>query len=155
MDVSVTQLPTLVVGGVIAIGGLYLYHQATRRKGMIIYKAKLMTAFLILYFGGAVVLSRSGYPQSTVILGAALLGLSAKLIVKRPSDTRYIPKSMKRAVIERDLPEGEEYDSKRHHFDHTVAFSKGGDTSVRNLRLLSKEKNLRKGAKRPRLRDFL
>jgi hypothetical protein len=48
-----------------------------------------------------------------------------------------------------------EPDSRPRHFDQTVAFFKGGDTSVRNMRLLSNDKNLRKGAKWPRLRDVL
>lgn len=120
----------------------------------ILYRVKLLVTFAVLYFGGMLVLTNMGYPPSTVLVGGFLLGVSAKLIVKRPSDTRYIPKHIKRAVIERDLPEGEEYDPKRHHFDHTVAFSKGGDTSVRNLRLRSKRENLRKGARRPKMREF-
>lgn len=155
MEFSTDQVATLLVGGFIAIIALYAYHYAMRKRDTVIYKVKLMSLALVMYFLGAVFLSQRGYPPSTVLLGAILIGLSAKFIVKRPSSSRYIPRHIKRAVIERDLPEGEEYDSRRHHLDHTVAYSKGGDTSVRNLRLIDRTRNLRKGAKRPQLRDFL
>jgi hypothetical protein len=155
MDFSADQLLTLAAGGAIGIAALYLYHQATRRKETIIYKVKLLLTSAALYLGGMLILTNMGYPPSTVLVGGILLGISAKLIVKRPRDARYIPKGVKQAVIKRDLADGEEYDSSRYHFDHIVPFSRGGDTSVRNLRLLAKEKNLRRGAKRPRLKDFL
>jgi hypothetical protein len=67
--------------------------------------------------------------------------------------SRYIPKSVKRAVIERDL-EGEEYDSSKHHIDHVWPFSKGGSHTPDNLRVIAKKKNLQKGAKRPRMKDM-
>jgi hypothetical protein len=67
--------------------------------------------------------------------------------------TRHISKSVKRAVITRDL-KGEAYDSKKHHIDHRWPFSRGGSNTADNLRVISKEKNLKKGAKRPRMREM-
>ncbi len=69
---------------------------------------------------------------------------------KRP---RTIPKAVRKAVIERDL-KGEKFDPEKHHLDHVWPFSKGGSHTVDNLRVLEKTKNLRKGAKKPRLRDM-
>src|SRR5260370_41365108 len=66
--------------------------------------------------------------------------------------SRYISKSTKRAVIERDL-KGEQYDSQKHHIDHVWPFSKGGSHTTDNLRVIEKKKNLQKGAKRPLMRD--
>lgn len=102
MDLSSDQIGTFVLGGVIAIAGFYGYHHATRRKETIIYRAKLMVAALILYFGGMVVLSNMGYPPSTVLIGGILLGLSAKLIVRR-SPTQILV-----AAGRFELPEGAE-----------------------------------------------
>jgi len=67
--------------------------------------------------------------------------------------SRYVSKATKRAVIARDL-KGEKFDPKRHHVDHVWPFSRGGSHTTDNLRVIEKEKNLQKGAKRPRLRDM-
>ena len=60
---------------------------------------------------------------------------------------------MRRAVIARDL-QGAPFNPKLHHLDHIVPFSKGGDHSVKNLRVLAKTENLRRGARMPKLKDF-
>ena len=67
--------------------------------------------------------------------------------------SRHIPNSAKRAVIERDLPGGG-YDPQVHHIDHVWPHSKGGSNTTDNLRVIEKRRNLRKGAKRPGLRDM-
>jgi len=72
---------------------------------------------------------------------------------KKTRRTRNISKAVKRAVIERDL-KGERYDSTKHHIDHRWPFSRGGSNTVDNLRVIAKEKNLKKGAKRPRMREM-
>jgi 5-methylcytosine-specific restriction endonuclease McrA len=56
-------------------------------------------------------------------------------------------------VIARDL-KGEKYDSRKHHIDHVWPFSGGGSHTVDNLRVIERRKNLRKGAKRPRIREM-
>ena len=67
--------------------------------------------------------------------------------------SRYIPKSVKRAVIARDLQD-EEYDSEKHHIDHVWPFARGGSHTRDNLRVIAKKKNLKKGAKRPKMREM-
>ncbi|GEM_PF-2749937 len=67
--------------------------------------------------------------------------------------SRYIPKSVRSAVIARDL-KGEAFDPAKHHIDHVWPFSRGGSHTTDNLRVIEKKKNLRKGAKRPRMREM-
>lgn len=67
--------------------------------------------------------------------------------------SRYIPKSVRRAVVARDL-KGEEFDPAKHHIDHVWPFSRGGSHTTDNLRVIEKKRNLRKGAKRPRIREM-
>ena len=145
---------TLVVGGVIALAGLYVYHYTSRRVEMIRFRLRRVAAAVFLFCVGRIILPHY-YPADTVLIGSILMSFGALILVRPPKYSRYIPKDIKRQVIERDLPEGEAYDSSRVHFDHTVPYSRGGDTSVRNLKLRPKRDNLRKGAKRPKLRDFL
>jgi len=67
--------------------------------------------------------------------------------------SRYIPKRVRRAVVERDL-KSEKFDPQRHHIDHVWPFARGGSHTVDNLRVVDKTKNLRKGAKPPRMREM-
>ena len=60
---------------------------------------------------------------------------------------------MRREVFERDLGSLSNWDGNRYHLDHRVPHSRGGDNSVRNLRVVEKRKNLRKGAKMPTFWD--
>jgi hypothetical protein len=89
--------------------------------------------------------------QEQVTSGLVALILFAQWQTRKRS--RYIPKATRRAVIERDL-KGKRFNPKKHHVDHVWPFSKGGSHAVDNLRVIEKEKNLQKGAKRPRMRDM-
>jgi 5-methylcytosine-specific restriction endonuclease McrA len=76
--------------------------------------------------------------------------------VNPPKSERRISKAVRRAVIARDLTsKGLKWDPAKYHIDHLVPFSRGGDNSTRNLRVIEKQKNLRKGGKMPGFWDFL
>ena len=68
---------------------------------------------------------------------------------KNSSNSRYIPKSVKRAVLERDqhcctfkAPDGTRCCAKHYlHFDHIVPFACGGKTEFSNLRLMCSTHN--------------
>jgi hypothetical protein len=89
--------------------------------------------------------------QEQVISGLVALILFGQQQGKKRS--RYIPKSVKRAVIERDLQD-EEYDPAKHHIDHVWPFARGGSHTRDNLRVIEKKRNLKKGAKRPKMREM-
>ena len=67
--------------------------------------------------------------------------------------SRHISAKTKKAVIARDL-KGERYDSSKHHIDHVWPHSRGGSNTEDNLRVIEKTKNLKKGGKRPGLREM-
>ena len=92
-----------------------------------------------------------GRSQGLVIAGFVALIAFGRWQGKRRS--RVIPKAIRQAVIERDL-KGERFDPKKHHIDHVWPFSRGGSHTTDNLRVIEKIRNLRKGAKRPRLREM-
>ena len=112
---------------------------------------------IVLFFALTLVLTaarsrihlRQGQPQF-------IAGFTSFLVFVRWQNkkrSRYIPKATRRAVIARDL-KGEDYDPQKHHIDHVWPFSRGGSHTVDNLRVIEKKKNLRKGAKRPRIREM-
>ena len=89
--------------------------------------------------------------QEQVISGIVALLFFSRFQSRKRS--RYIPQATRRAVIVRDL-KGKKFDPKKHHVDHVWPFSRGGSNTADNLRVIAKEQNLRKGAKRPKMRDM-
>jgi hypothetical protein len=145
----------LIVG--VAIVVWYVYQIASRKRQRIRYKIKRSIVALVLYGVAASILIHQGLPPVEVILISALAGMGcAWLLVSPPRHDRRISAAVRRAVIARDLTsKGLKWDPARHHIDHIVPFSRGGDNSVRNLRVMEKQKNLLKGGKMPGFRDFL
>jgi 5-methylcytosine-specific restriction endonuclease McrA len=104
---------------------------------------------LIYGFGGySGILRANALPIA--IAGAVIVFVSKSSIGR----SRYIPAGIKRAVIARDL-KGEKFDSTKHHIDHIWPFVLGGGNTLDNLRVVERARNLKKGKKRPRLREML
>ncbi len=122
------------------------------RHGARLFLRNLSIAVLV-FFACQIVLSGMKVQSANANVIAGLL--SAAVLYQRASArrSRYISKSVRRAVIARDLKD-EQYDARKHHIDHVWPFSKGGSHTADNLRVIAKRKNLKKGAKRPRLRDM-
>jgi 5-methylcytosine-specific restriction endonuclease McrA len=113
-----------------------------------------MVVCLSFYSAGAYWMLHHGYtPVETVAFSFVLAIAGTLWFVPRPNRGRAIPKRIRQVVIERDL-QGAKFDATIHHIDHIVPFSKGGDHSLLNLRILPKRDNLSRGAKMPTMRDF-
>lgn len=84
-------------------------------------------------------------------LGAALLSF---VLIRPPRRSRYIPADVRKAVLRRDLGHERRYDSRRHAIDHRVPYSKGGESTVDNLRVLGRLENARKRDRMPSRQDF-
>lgn len=142
-----------VVGSLVYVW--YLYQVGVRAKATLRYKVKRIIVALVAYLMAASALPQRMGP----VVGLAfsvLIGLGAASLVKAPNRSRRIPTAIRRAVIERDLiSKGGHWDRTKYHIDHKVPHSKGGDNSMRNLHVVEKQVNLRKGAKMPGIRDFL
>jgi len=137
--------------------GWYIYQIASRKTKAVWFKTKRLIVSLVCYLTATYILSQQRLPPIEAVFFGALAGLgSAWLLVKSPTETRRIPKAIRRQVIARDLTsKGLTWDPAKHHIDHLVPFSRGGDNSLRNLRVIEKQRNLRKGGRMPRPLDFL
>jgi len=136
-----------IVGAVVCLYWLRALRLA--REGARRFLRSLAIAFLV-FLGCQLVLSGMQFQDGNRLM---LSGLVAAVVLYRRASirrSRYIPISVKRAVIARDL-KGEQYDSKKHHIDHVWAFSRRGSHTTDNLRVIDKQRNLKKGAKRPRI----
>lgn len=148
------QIVYIAVGFVTAVALFYVVQIGKRMRELLAVKLKRVALGLVFYGIAVVVCMDLRYPLIQTLGISMAVGLLPLVLVRRPKQSRYIPSRVKRAVLERDL-RGERYDSKHHHLDHIVPYSKGGDTSVENLRVLSRKANLQKGAKMPQVKDFL
>lgn len=149
--------PSLIFAIVALVVTWYLYQIAARKKERLRYKLKSLIVSEVAFIASAYVLSQQRLPGAEVLLFSVLIGLGCGfLLVKAPRTSRRIPKALRQQVIARDLTsKGLKWDTAKYHIDHVVPFSRGGDNSVRNLRVIEKERNLRKGGKMPGLLDFL
>ena len=140
-----------VVGALLCLYWLRALRLA--REGARLFLQNLAVAVLA-FIGCQLVLAGMKVPNNNAVVLSGFVALVVFGIrKKRFRRSRYYPKSVKRAVIARDL-KGEEYDSSKHHIDHVWPFAKGGSHTTDNLRVIEKKKNLKKGAKRPKMREM-
>ena len=134
----------------------YGYQILSRPKREAAFRFKRASVVLPVYLFVTLILAQYIPPIEAIVAGG-FVGLGAGwLFVKHPSRSRRISKTVHAKVIERDLTsKGLKWDSTKHHIDHVMPFSRGGDNSIRNLRVTEKLKNLSEGRKLPRFRDFI
>jgi hypothetical protein len=142
-----------VIGVIVLSWLFYIVQIARRKRERVKYKLKMIfvaeTAFILT----AIAFLRAGLSPLTSLIVAVLVGLGVASFIKPPTRTRRIPPHIKRAVIARGM-KGERFVPGIHHIHHIVPFSRGGDNSIENLRVISKHENLRRGAKMPKIRDL-
>jgi hypothetical protein len=133
----------------------YWLQVARRKRQQLGFRLRRLVVAFALYLGVIGVSLKFGLPPLQAILIGFLSAVAGGLyFVPRPQRERRIPTAVRRAVIARDL-KGQPFDSKIHHIDHIVPFSKGGDHSMENLRVLSRSRNLERGAQMPKLKDLI
>jgi 5-methylcytosine-specific restriction endonuclease McrA len=154
--VHITGNPNLdwIILAVGAVVGLY-WMRALRlaREGIRRFLSNVVKSGFV-FVASQFVLSRvlkMDYARSQGLsLCVAFVALVRWQSVKR---SRHISRATKQAIIARDLPAGG-YDPQLHHIDHVWPHSRGGSNTGDNLRVIEKRRNLKKGAKRPGLRDM-
>ncbi|HYL99356.1 MAG TPA: HNH endonuclease signature motif containing protein [Blastocatellia bacterium] len=150
MSTNVNNQVGLILAAIVIY---YVYQVAARKKVRLQYKLRSVLVFGLVFYPVLLLGSRQ-FPQTEAAVIAFLSGfVVSSLLIKAPKRSRYIPRAVRRAVIKRDLGR-KKLDGRKHHLDHVVPYSKGGDNSVRNLRVIEKKKNLKKGNKMPSIWDF-
>lgn len=137
-----------IIGMLLLFGVLVVLSVYRRRESV---AQKLRQAFISI---SVFVLTFLVFKQITHDSKTALIvAIFAELIViqrTRPRRTRYVSRMEKRKVVERfERQTGQRYNSKKHHIDHVVPYSRGGGNRADNLRIRTKEENLAKSAKSP------
>jgi hypothetical protein len=133
----------------------YVFQVARRSGELWRFKVRRFALACLVYGGTLFFMPSLGYSIYESALFGWFCGLSmAFIMVPKPSRKRYIPKALRREVIARFEQKGGKFDPQRHELDHIVPFSKGGDHSLTNLRVIEKSINRSRGSKMPKLRDF-
>ena len=127
---------------------LYFGQVLWAKREFLAYHMRKAVVCLAVYVVVVSAMMQVGRPQAEVLLGAIAASLLTRLLYPSMRYSRRIPPEIRRRVIERDL-RGEPFDSRRHHIDHIVPFSKGGGHTMDNLRVVERRKNLQKGARMP------
>jgi uncharacterized membrane protein len=143
-----------VVGAVVCLywlRALRLAREGARLFLRNLAKAVLVFCALIVILTAVRLQTHFQPSQEQFIAGFAALILFARWQGKKRS--RYMPKATRRTVISRDL-KGKKFDPEKHHIDHVWPFSRGGSHTADNLRVIEKKRNLKKGSKRPGMRDM-
>ena len=150
-DSPVSSEQLLLLVGVLAALPILLGIRR-RRQGIRHWFGKLIIVEGI-YLGLAFLLLRSGQTPLVSILAGLVAALVVSSLFK--SRSRYVPASVKRkARAEFELRTGTKFNPRKHEYDHDVPSSRGGSHTTDNLRVISKQKNLKKGAKRPKMREM-
>jgi hypothetical protein len=132
---------------------LYQLQLARRKKQRIRFKSRRIGVYLVCALTGIVILTSHGYTVIESGLFSIAVGIVASFFVRPPQRTRRIPTKVRRYVISRDL-KGERFNPKLHDVDHIVPYSRGGDHSPENLRVVLRSINRSRGAKMPGFRDL-
>jgi hypothetical protein len=147
-----TDLQQLIVAVAIAWAVAYGIKTACAARELVRFKARRVGVALVAFVGAAVYLQGRLQSVELTLVAVAVGIATAFVLVDAPKRSRYIPRHVREAVVRRDLKEGDR--RKDFEFDHIVPWSKGGDNSVENVRLLHRTKNRAKRAKMPRISDF-
>lgn len=144
----------LVIAVIVAPLAYYWLQVARRKREVIRFRLRRIGVYVGCVLIGIAILPSHGYSMQEAAIFSIFVGATAAFALIQPQRAdRRIPRKVRRAVIARDL-KGERFDPKLHDVDHIVPFSKGGDHSEENLRVISRSKNRSRGAKMPKLRDF-
>ena len=146
------DLSELVLIGAGVLGWVLLFRTLfAAREGITwTFQALLFGVMAFLVVKGVLVRMHRA-PQEATLGGC----VGATIAVARlPKRSRYVRASVRRRVIARDL-KGEPYDSRTHHIDHIWPHARGGSNTADNLRVIPKKDNLKKGARKPGLKDWL
>ena len=147
----------MIFGAVALVITWYFYQVASRKKEWIRFRLKRLIVGEACYLGSFYILAQQKLPVAEVLLFSVLISFGcAFALVKEPRTSRRIPKALREQVIARDLTsKGLKWNPTKYHIDHVVPFSRGGDNSLRNLRVIENQRNLQKGDKMPGFLDFL
>ena len=152
---NTSSLLLIVVCIVVSPLSYYWIEVARRKRQQIRFKLRRIVVYCTCVLTGSVVIPRYGYGLNEAVVFSMFVGLAmAFVLVRPPNRNRRIPRGVRQAVIARDL-RGVSFDANLHEIDHIVPFSKGGDHSVENLRVIPRADNRRRGAQMPKLRDLM
>ncbi len=156
-----SALPIPLVAGGVALFIVLIFRNTWRlrmlhaRRNYVFFRVKRVAVGFTVFVASTVLFAQHGLGTGKTIIGAVGIAFVVTLtLVRPPIRSRYIPKAVRRAVIRRDLGDEKRFNSKIHAIDHRVPFSRWGDNSVDNLRVLTRTENAKKRDRMPTRKDY-
>jgi hypothetical protein len=133
---------------IVGIAGFLLLKSLWARRSALLHA--LLKLAIACLFGLWVynLFSTSPAKDSAPVIGLAAGGLMLYRTLGRPP--RRLKARVRRDVISKwQIETGKKFNSRFHEIDHIVPFSKGGNETEDNLRVMERKRNRSKGAKAP------
>jgi len=141
---SATFLPTVFLSAI----ALLLLASILHRTERILWKLRWILVVMGAYLAGVWVAVQLQRPAFEPILWGWIAGIIADRMI--PSRSRRIPNRVRNKVIGRwEARTGKKFSSRLYEIDHIIPFSKGGNSSESNLRVVTRRQNRSKGAQSP------
>ena len=119
-----------------------------RRRESIRFRLRVVIVAEAAYLLVTLCLTQAGWSGPQAVVCGVFAGLVVGLLQR--GRTRYIPRSERRKAIARfEYKTGRKYNPRVHDLDHVVPFSRGGNSTADNLRVIERRTNRAKGSRSP------
>ncbi|HVS86762.1 MAG TPA: HNH endonuclease signature motif containing protein [Candidatus Acidoferrum sp.] len=141
---------TLLFGVLGAIAIVIVLLSVRRRREAIRNYLRHIAISIAVYLIVIVIAVEKGLTGLAPIVWGLVSALAAQALFPQKRRTRYVRKhERKKAIAEFERRTGQKFNKRIHELDHEVPFSRGGNSTADNLRVLEKDLNRLKGAKSP------
>jgi hypothetical protein len=149
MLAELSTQPYLILIAVGIIVAIPLSIGVFRRRQGIAYKLKNVIVGEASFVGVTLLMLKLGRTQLESGLAGFLVAVLLVFVFTKPR-SRRIPESEKRKARARhELKTRRKFNPKKHEYDHRIPFSKLGNNTADNIRIVDKKVNRSKGAKSP------
>jgi len=125
--------------------GILLLMSLWARRDEVLYHLRIVFAAALLGLAAySFCMSKPELQESAPFAALAAFGFVFLLRPKRKRKMRA--KARRRAIAKWELKTGKKFNSRFHEIDHVVPFSRGGNETEDNLRVIDRKANRRKGA---------
>jgi hypothetical protein len=136
------------VGGFIVL--VVIFASIYRRRDDIKRRVRFALFTFAIYLVAIYLGVRYGLPGAQPVILGVLAALAATALFPQKKRSRYVPAAESRRVKAlHALSTGRKFRKGRDELHHEVPFSKGGNTTADNLRVIDRKENRRLGAKSP------
>lgn len=151
------KMAVLIASSVVAVALAYMgvHTILAKRRRVVWWLGRFLATYAVVWFARVLMgfMGLRGWWTTYVALVIAVPFFPHRSLY--PKRKRSMPKDVREAVKRRHIQVYKHYDSDKVCIDHIYPFSKGGDHTMDNLRVIAKAQNLKKRDNDPELVDWI